>query len=282
MFECIKLSSNTELFYKTQQFLIPYERFCCNIAVLLKVTPENVFAIVDDNKDISGVFSYTRGGSLHCCFPSVNDNIENLLLQFFKQNKISCIVAEKSLMQNVHKALRLAKYSIKEKRHFIFMEQKQNSIIYTEKAFNAPYKMGLYNANEHSEYEKELFDLHLEYIKEEVLPPNKTIDLCAQRLTFAKILKHQEVYFLLNDNVPIAKAQTTVISEHYALLGGIFTLKKYRNKGFATLLVSALARHLNAKDKTCVLYVSDSNNSAIKCYNSAGFSSIGEYIIEYL
>jgi RimJ/RimL family protein N-acetyltransferase len=60
------------------------------------------------------------------------------------------------------------------------------------------------------------------------------------------------------------------------MIGGVFTQPRHRNKGCATLAVSAITEEALKKAETAALFVRSDNHSAIKVYEKIGYRKIGE------
>lgn len=60
------------------------------------------------------------------------------------------------------------------------------------------------------------------------------------------------------------------------MIGGVFTQPQHRNKGYATLAVSAITEEALRKAEAAALFVRSDNYSAIKIYEKIGYRKIGE------
>jgi ribosomal protein S18 acetylase RimI-like enzyme len=60
------------------------------------------------------------------------------------------------------------------------------------------------------------------------------------------------------------------------MIGGVYTQPRHRNRGHATLAVSAITKEALRKAETAALFVRSDNYSAIKVYEKIGYQKIGE------
>jgi predicted GNAT family acetyltransferase len=60
------------------------------------------------------------------------------------------------------------------------------------------------------------------------------------------------------------------------MIGGVYTEPKHRNKGYATLAVSAITEHALKEAETAALFVRSDNYAAIRTYEKLGYHRIGE------
>lgn len=82
------------------------------------------------------------------------------------------------------------------------------------------------------------------------------------------------IYGLFADNVLVSVARTTAETKHYAMVVGVSTIPEYRNRGYATYVVSKLCRDCLEEGMRflCLFY---NNPSAGKIYNQIGFEELG-------
>jgi RimJ/RimL family protein N-acetyltransferase len=60
------------------------------------------------------------------------------------------------------------------------------------------------------------------------------------------------------------------------MIGGVYTHPKHRNKGYATLAVSAVTEEALKKAEAAALFVRTDNYPAIKAYEKIGYKKVGE------
>ena len=83
-------------------------------------------------------------------------------------------------------------------------------------------------------------------------------------------------YFVIRtDGKIVSQAYTTTESSQYATIGGVVTLKEYRNRGFASKIVSGICKDILRDHKIPNLFYN--NKEAGRVYKHLGFSEAGEY-----
>jgi len=128
---------------------------------------------------------------------------------------------------------------------------------------------------------KRLIPLQIAYEKEEVVFDLLTYSEEASILSLKKNLKEQEIFALEVDGRLASKAATNARGKNYVQLGGVFTVKEQRGKGYGKMVVSHFLKAMAALNKKVVLFVKPQNLPAIKLYLSCGFEKIGAYNIQY-
>ena len=127
-----------------------------------------------------------------------------------------------------------------------------------------------------------LMPLQLAYEAEEVIPPCRMRNSAVTRKNLERILKTEYVLALRNERGDsIAKANTNALGIRWAQIGGVYTAPDFRRKGYATLLVEALAEKIVASKRFPVLYAKDGNEGAQKAYAALGFTKTGGFTIAY-
>ena len=127
----------------------------------------------------------------------------------------------------------------------------------------------------------EIIELEYEYQKEEVLLKQTDLNKKAIFENFKNKLKHDDMYYIRENNRIISKGSTTYKSLNYTLIGGVFTLNKYRNKGYSSILLSFLINDQLNKGFKSALFVKDSNKPALHLYKKLGFKEPVSYQINY-
>jgi uncharacterized protein len=86
------------------------------------------------------------------------------------------------------------------------------------------------------------------------------------------------VHFVIEeDGIIIANANTAAICSKSAMIGGVFTLPEYRNRGLATSIVYSLCEYLLKRNIYPSLFFE--NPSAATIYHRLGFEDIDQWII---
>ncbi len=128
---------------------------------------------------------------------------------------------------------------------------------------------------------KRLLPLQLEYEREEVLLPNRSLNTEATRRQLRDDLKSQVIYLVELNGVPIAKAGTNARGFRYDQIGGVFTDRQYRNRGVGAHLMNVLMRRLRDEGKAVCLFVKSHNHAAQKMYRNLGFNRGEPFVICY-
>lgn len=126
-----------------------------------------------------------------------------------------------------------------------------------------------------------LFPLQKRYEREEVLLPNHRLNvpLCYQNLR--ETLQQQVVLLAEINGRVIGKANTNARGFRYDQVGGVFTERRFRNRGIATLLMRRLSRLIFGNRKKVCLFVKKDNPPALALYRRLGFRTRGDFTITY-
>lgn len=126
-----------------------------------------------------------------------------------------------------------------------------------------------------------LVTLEYEYQKEEVLLNPADLNRKATKENFKNKLKTDDIYYIEGKNIPLAKASSTFKSPHYTLIGGVFTWKEQRNRGYGTELLKYLLNDQLSRGLKGALFVKKDNKAALKIYIKLGFIEQKPYKINY-
>lgn len=86
------------------------------------------------------------------------------------------------------------------------------------------------------------------------------------------------VHFIIKENnIVIANANTSALCSVAAMIGGVYTLSEYRNKGYGTSVVYHLCRYLLQKKIIPMLFFENPKASSI--YHALGFEDIGFWMV---
>ncbi|MGV3525752.1 MAG: GNAT family N-acetyltransferase [Candidatus Sericytochromatia bacterium] len=92
-------------------------------------------------------------------------------------------------------------------------------------------------------------------------------------------ITHHRLYYLQKMGKLVSAALTHCESQEAALIGGVYTPKAYRGKGFGQLCVRGLMQALKAENKVPCLFYEKNNLAARKLYEKLGFQPHGEWIV---
>lgn len=126
-----------------------------------------------------------------------------------------------------------------------------------------------------------LFPLQKRYEREEVLLPNHRLNtsLCYRNLR--ELLATQTVVLGEYRGRVVAKANTNGLGFRYDQIGGVFTERRYRNRGIAARLMIRLTAVIRARGKRVCLFVKRDNPPALALYRRLGFSVRDDFTISY-
>lgn len=83
--------------------------------------------------------------------------------------------------------------------------------------------------------------------------------------------------FIRQDNKIVSHGNTTAETSASGMIGGVFTLPEYRNKGHASKIVSALCQSLSSRGKSACLFFE--NSEAGRIFYRLGFRDIDKWSI---
>ncbi|MGL1894151.1 MAG: GNAT family N-acetyltransferase [Spirochaetaceae bacterium] len=126
-----------------------------------------------------------------------------------------------------------------------------------------------------------LLPLEFEYQIEEVLLNAIDLNKKATGINFKNKIATDDIYYSTFNNLPITKAGTSYKSLNYTLIGGVFTWKEFRNRGFSTNVLKFLLNDQLSKNLKASLFVKSDNSSAIHVYKKLDFINPTEYQINY-
>jgi uncharacterized protein len=84
------------------------------------------------------------------------------------------------------------------------------------------------------------------------------------------------------DGLICSAASTSAESRDAAMIGGVWTAPKMRNRGLSTVVVSALSRELHEEGRRTFLFYRIDNTAASQVYLHAGYSRIGRWSVAQL
>jgi len=297
----------SSLFSSVKQFVESNEKYSVALSAMISaikspapVAPHgNVFCIFkseNGNKTLEGVFGITNGELILHNIPFLFEN--------------SAIHKDSSKFNEMRAKLLLQVSNlIKPRSIFSIMGESESSDFFCEASGKNPSCKRTYTLMEYlsgrsetdfsrfspkSLLPKELFmrvcspldtealyPLQKEYDIVEVLPPGIAHNEFSCKVGLKRNLAHHLIYAVFYGNQPVAKAGTNAIGTFYYQIGGVFTLKEWRNKHLARAAVGAVVKEALAHGKKSVLFVKTQNEPAKKAYIHAGFVPCANYEICY-
>lgn len=89
----------------------------------------------------------------------------------------------------------------------------------------------------------------------------------------------EDFIFLVKAGEIKAQANVQTYTNNINQIGGVFTLRGERGKGYCKATVSEICRRIVARGKTPTLMVRKNNTPAVKAYQSLGFRHYDDYLI---
>jgi len=128
---------------------------------------------------------------------------------------------------------------------------------------------------------KDLLPLERDYQLEEVIINPKNYNPKFILEAFKKNLAKNIVLFAENDGVPVSKAGTNAQGFYTDQIGGVYTVRQERGKGFAKEVMIRLLSCIFKEKKTASLFVKKENIPAVKLYDNLGFKIMNDFRISY-
>lgn len=280
------------------KFLLKYEEYCVQLMAHLKRNISNSYVVYvnDINHDnLYGIISLKK--TVLYLLPYINSNQDTALQEdfvyslrkFIQDEKIAkpvCINGETEGMNVILKAY--SEMNVKPSQINLY-----NLLKLDVQTFLKSLKSSLKNKPEDLQVikcrkemsenlKKQLVELQKEYEVEEVVPDCFEFDEDSCRLRFAQALRTQYILALKKtDGEIISKAGTNAIAQKTVQIGGVYTAKNFRGKGYANFLMKMLLFKIVKMHRNVVLFVKVQNQSANNLYNSLSFRKIGSYSIAY-
>ena len=258
------------------KFVLAYEDICCRLYSLLLAGDDSVYALSYDKTTVTGVFSYTKGGVVLPCFPADSGELRKALKCFFRVHPVFCVSGKTDFAGIVETALLAADRQREiEARAYDFLEADQ-----CRSGIKAP---DSYEFTQCLRTDEEaLLTLQIDYVREEVVPRGMNVNKAVERLGLARLLRKGGVFALKDrEGHFAAKAQLNYHTEHYALLGGVYTVPELRKRGLARYLVEKVVERNCSERRATVLFVQRANTAALALYRACGFKLVDSYSISY-
>ena len=290
------LCDNPSLYKYAEHFVANHEMFCCSLMQKILSKSDDVYVItcVDlfgHEIKVMAVFSY-NGYTMNLCLPHLNRRVVSILRNFILLHNIFCVSAKtewaefvKDLIFDIKKCLPddvrdmdlllNAENASEAGRSFAGPRENESGAENVSGAREAT----VIRCNENDA--DLLMPLQINYVQEEVLPPWKKVMPASERLNVESALKTEWVFALKYGDRFVSKVQTNAITKKYVQVGGVYTVKTERKKGYARTLINYLVNEAKTHGKKVVLYVRRKNEGALALYRSCSFVKEGSYSIYY-
>ena len=223
-----------------------------------------------NNNKIDSLITSSGYGIIHL---NLKDQYINGALELFNELNVFSIYGISEIIDIINK--KLNKKFNSESEYYLMRLTKDDFIPFTfnESTFSEEEYICLKCDSSHFKYLKKLQYL---YHREEVYKGDKNYPYYLEMKHFKKLLNNRlnfAVFENLHKPKAIAKCNVNASSRNCYQIGGVFTLKKYRNKNLATYCLSKLIKEIFKKDieNRVMLYVKKENTGAIRVYEKLGF-----------
>ena len=126
-----------------------------------------------------------------------------------------------------------------------------------------------------------LFEIERNYLQDEVAVRGQKVSDAEVSMRLRQILKNQLYFALISDDRIVSKAYTNAIGKNWIQIGGVYTLFRFRQNGYAALTVSTLCKRILQAHKNISLFVKTKNLPAQQLYQKIGFTFHSDYKIVY-
>ena len=274
-----------ELRNRVLAYLLPYEKFAVVLCSQILHGARCIYVLRGNFGEIHGVFSWWQRSSIHHCLPEVygknRGEIEKAFMRFFEDQNpryIFSIFGEKSGTAMLKKLL---------EEHFGKSPKVQGEYFLMENGRFDAFK-DLAKMNRQLSVEKctekdaeRVFPLQVAFEKEEVVFDSELFDEDRCLAKFENFVEAGAVFVGKIKNTPLCKLTVSAEGKNCVLLGGVYTLPKYRNCGLAKALLNGVTQQFAARAKKCTLFVRTQNLAAIKVYEKTGFKKFCNFEIIY-
>lgn len=127
-----------------------------------------------------------------------------------------------------------------------------------------------------------LKNLHYNYHLEEVYNDGSYYPYDYEMTAYKKLLAKRINFAVFDEKGgAVSKANVNGEAQNSYQIGGVYTLKNYRNQGLSKICVSFLVSELLKKKESVYLYVKKDNIPAVSVYKRLGFRTIYDAALMY-
>lgn len=273
--------------------ILPYEQMCINLSECLKRQKQffdegkNYFAFIkavvfSEEKTIIGVLVLsTSNVLLHSFIKKIPECVYGYIGSSFLQDTLPLSVmgeqeASLTLERIIENIFSQQPQRIEEYKLLVLKETPKINLI---KKINNNLNLDFIKAA--TSDIKKLYPLEEAYQEEEVLPKGQkaSFDVCFKILS--KRIDANVLYAVKSGNNFIAKAAVNASGFFWNQIGGVYTVKNFRNKGIGAAVVFFLIEDCFKNKKKCALFVKLKNYAARKMYANIGFAEYCNFRISY-
>ncbi len=232
--------------------------------------PENIKYYYNNNFSVL----YSEFGNFY-----IKVNIKTNLNPLFyflnsKKDEITSLYSETVIVNEINKRLSLNPRSKID--YYLMKLEKSNFKEY--KFFDENFKCRKVGISDFNKLKK----LQKAYHLEEVYNDGSFYPYKAEMLNFKNSLQKRINYAVFyKDLTPVSKCAINSESLNSFQLGGVFTVKKFRDRGLSKFCISELLKEAFTLKENVFLYVKKENLPAISVYKSLGFKIINNTSVAY-
>ncbi|WP_191013394.1 GNAT family N-acetyltransferase [Treponema zioleckii] len=274
-------------------FVLAYEKYCVSLAERILHHDADIFCILDGKNRLTGVFSYSSGGQILHCLPTIFlagqgddeggaqklfSSLKNHFEKFNLKKLFSVIGEAKStdfVLKAIFSAVKKLPLSI---TNFLLMEYLED---FQKKEIQKNDDENLQIFRCSPQMLQTLLPMQEAYEREEVLAAGQEYNEFLSSFMLKRALRLQNVYVLASGKVIVSKATFNAVSNSFAQLGGMYTAPRFRRNGYASRLVNFLVAQKKLEGKKVVLFVKNSNSIARSLYENCGFTPFSGFKICY-
>lgn len=292
----IKSDSPAGLITKVKIFLAQYEVISAylteNFLTFMKEngdfsTGQQFFAMLHDD-EIIAVWNIDEHNTFMHCFPNLKKKnaavFFKITKKFFLSQPTHSIVGEKkfSILLKNFLCEQCGYTTAAETNYNLLIKNTKDGLTDTDQKINRPQNTDPdinCGVCEPSDIDA-LVSLQMGYEMEE-LNVSHSSQVFSRKYLLA--MMHRQTLFKAEINGEIiCKAHTNAIGINCKQLGGVYTVPKYRNKGYAKKLLQYAVSYLEPTTEYLVLFVKTDNTAANKLYKDLGFKKYCGYRIIHI
>ncbi|MGM0379117.1 MAG: GNAT family N-acetyltransferase [Bacillota bacterium] len=216
------------------------------------------------NGELKGVFVFSNNNILHMSYIDSGVLRKVDLLRAIKFYKPKII---KGFKKQVKELLDILNRSIK-----LYSSNHYNVMEYSKNFFDLKYKFGYLDIN----IINNSFDFLIDVEKSFGRNPKLINDIKKKVL---KKYKDEEYFCIIEDNKIISQGMLENIGEKFIVIGGIYTKKTFRKKGYGTIIIKKLVNEVLSRKKVPILLVNKKNKNAYNLYKKLNFKVLNDFFI---
>lgn len=232
---------------------------------------DKISQIVIDNNYNNGI-TINSAGTFY--FSGIKKEHYEILLRFINtKTKLFSIYGRTNEIDNIKDLIKHKQNTVVD--YFIMRLDKKQLTLKDKQSDDKQKEFRFCNENDFSLLKKLQYNYHIE----EVYKNSSNYPYNYEMNAFKLMLKNRDNYALFINNIPVSKCYVNALSYDTAQLGGIFTEKEHRNKGYSYECINNFIDKLFQKRgqiKKIQLFVKKENIPAVRLYQKLGFEIVAE------